>query len=101
MLDQEGPAIIAHTGFSLVAIKERKAENRDQINDIILICSNYIVNLKRVFLNNSTIYLVYECMDIALRNIRSCPKGSLTACEIAAVCKEVNLTAAKPLKLRP
>jgi len=29
-------------------------------------------------------------MEIALRNIRSCPKGDLTACEIAAVCKEVS-----------
>lgn len=90
MLDQAGPAIIAHSKFSLVAIKERPAGDRDQIDDIISITSSYLVNLERIFLDESTIYLVYECMDVALRNICSCPKGDLEACEIAAVCKEVD-----------
>jgi len=90
MLDQAGPAIIAHKDFSLVAIKERKVEDRHQIDDIISITSSYVVNLERTFLDEGTIYIVYECMDIALRNIRSCPKGDLEACEIAAVCKEVD-----------
>jgi len=90
MLDQAGPATIAHSNFSLVAIKERKAEDRHQIDDIVSITSSYVVNLERTFLDEGTIYLVYECMDIALRNIRSCPKGDLEACEIAAICKEVD-----------
>ena len=90
MLDQAGPATIAHSNFSLVAIKERKAEDWHQIDDIISITSSYVVNLERTFLDEGTIYMVYECMDIALRNIRSCPKGDLEACEIAAVCKEVD-----------
>jgi len=90
MLDQAGPAIIAHKNFSLVAIKERKAENRHEIDDIISITSSYVVNLERTFLDDGTIYMVYKCMDIALRNIRFCPKGDLEACEIAAVCKEVD-----------
>ncbi len=90
MLDQAGPAIIAHSNFSLVAIKERKAEDRHQIDDTISITSSYVVNLERTFLDEGTIYIVYECMDSALRNIRSCPKGDLEACEIAAVCKEVD-----------
>ena len=89
-LDQGGPAIIAHSDFALVAIKERKGKDEDQADRIMSITSSYVVNLKRAFFDNGTIYLVYECMDIALRNIRSCPKGDLTACEIAAVCKEVS-----------
>lgn len=89
-LDQGGPAIIAHSAFALVAIKERKAKDEKQADRIISIQSSYVVNLERAFFDSGTIYLVYECMDIALRNIRSCPKGDLTACEIAAVCKEVS-----------
>lgn len=89
MLEQAGPVTIAHSKFSLVAIKERKIERNNQIDDIIPITNSYIVNLNQAFLHDSSVYLVYKCMDIALRNIRSCPIGDLNTCEIAAVCKEV------------
>ena len=89
-LDQGGPTIITHSAFALVMIKEKKAKDENQIDCIISIQSSYVVNLKRAFFNSDTIYLVYECMNIALRNIPSCPKEDLTACKIAAVCKEVS-----------
>lgn len=34
MLNQGRPAIITHSSFSLVAIKERKAEDEDQVDDV-------------------------------------------------------------------
>ena len=89
MLEQAGPVTIAHSKFSSVAIKESNFERDNQIDDIILITNSYIVNLNQALLHDGSVYLVYECMDIALRNIRSCPKGDLNTCEIAAVCKEV------------
>ena len=88
-LEQAGPVTIAHSKFSLVAIKERKIECNDQLDDIIPITSSYVVNLNQALLQDGSVYLVYECMDITLRNIRLCPKGDLNTCEIAAVCKEV------------
>ena len=90
MLNQAKPAIIAHKNFFLVAIKERKVKNWHQIDDIISITFSYVVNLERTFLNENTIYIVYECMNITLRNIHFCLKEDLEVCEIVAVCKKVD-----------
>lgn len=90
MLNQAEPTIIAHKNFFLITIKERKAEDQHQIDDFILIIFNYVVNLKRTFLNESIIYIVYECMNITLRNIHFCLKEDLETYKIAAVCKEID-----------
>lgn len=90
MLNQAESAMIAYKNFLLIAIKERKVKNCYQIDDIILIIFNYVVNLKRTFLHDSSIYIVYKCMNIALRNICFCFKEDLEACEIVAVCKEID-----------
>jgi len=89
-LDQEESAIIAHSVFTLMTIKKRKAKDENQADHIIFIQFSYVVNLKRAFFNSDTIYLIYECMNITLKNIHLCFKEDLTACEIAAVCKEVS-----------
>ncbi len=90
MLNQAEPAIIAYKDFFLVTIKEKKAKDQHQIDDIISITFSYVVNLKRTFLNENTIYIVYKCMNITLRNILFCLKEDLEMCKIVAVCKEID-----------
>ncbi len=90
MLNQAEPAIIAHSNFFLITIKKRKVKDQHQIDDIISIIFNYVVNLERIFLNENIIYIVYKCMNIALRNIHFCLKEDLKVCEIVIVCKEID-----------
>jgi len=89
-LDQEELTIIAYSAFALMMIKKRKAKDENQADHIIFIQFSYVVNLKRAFFDSHTIYLIYKYMNITLRNIHLCFKEDLTACKIAAVCKEVS-----------
>ena len=70
-----------------VAIKERKC-HAQELNRIIVKSHEHLVRLFDIFFEDEIVDLVYEYMDVSLRNIASLPER-LSSPEIAMVCKAV------------
>ena len=88
ILDQAGPAILAHhnaRNFEIVAIKESKMPTG--VQNIFTFTSDYVVSILDIFCSDDKIFMVYEYMEVSLRHIGSI--SSLDAYEIASVSKEV------------
>ena len=90
--DEAGTAIIAHghqPNFPVVAIKERAIKSTDRITELVEIRNQNLVQLLDAFQYQSRIYLVYESVNVSLRQIQSCPYGPLREYEISSVCQQV------------
>ena len=88
ILDQAGPAILAHHNakdFEIVAIKESKITTG--VQNIFAFESDHVVGILDVFCSDEKIFTVYEYMEVSLRQIGSI--SSLDAYEIASISKEV------------
>lgn len=90
--DQAGPVTLAYRqepAFPIVAIKERKKTVDDPMCRLYKTSHPNVVALQEVFLNQNTLYFMYESMVVSLAAIQASPCGNLAAYEIATVCKEV------------
>jgi serine/threonine protein kinase len=97
--DQAGPAIIAYgksVDFPIVTIKERRIAESLDLKKLVKVQHDNIVNFIAAF-HESSIWLVYECMNISLAQANCCSYGPLKEFEMAAICKEVCLTRALPI----
>jgi len=90
--DQAGSVTLAYRqepAFPIVAIKERKKTVDDPMCKLSRTFHPNVVALQEVFLNQNTLYFMYECMVVSLTAIQASPCGSLAAYEIATICREV------------
>ena len=92
-LDQAGPAMIGSDNKeepSLVAIKRMKKANKNPVNRIKSFTSDHLVQIKNMFEDGDDIVIIYETMDVTLRQLTGILRGPLKAFQIAAICKEVS-----------
>ena len=93
-LNQAGLATIIYhnTGhrdrYLLVTIKEEKAD-KDQFGQLLSFNNANMVNLPDICYFEQTVHLIYEHVNVSLRQIQSTPRGSLNHCKISLICKEV------------
>ena len=88
VLDQAGPAILAHHNakdFEIVAIKESKIMT--EMQNIFTFISDHVVGILDIFCSDEKIFTVYEYMEVSLCQIGSV--SLLDAYEIASISKEV------------
>jgi len=94
VLDQAGPAVIACDNIAereLVAIKRFKGIDKSSMRKIKPSRNNYVVSIIETYFEGENMVIVYEHMDISLRNVTSILQGPFKPFHIAAICKEVIL----------
>jgi len=92
ILDQAGPAIIGCDNTragNMVAIKRVKRPEQYSGRYMQPFVSDHVVNVKDMYCEDNEITIIYEQMDVSLRQITGTLSGQLKAFEIAAICKEV------------
>jgi hypothetical protein len=91
-LDQAGAAKIARTKDDVcVSIKRMQRVSHEPVFSIPNFKSDHLVNIIDIFLEGgNTIAVVYEYMDVSLRNIMAVNRGPLQEFQIAAICKGVS-----------
>jgi len=92
-LDQAGPAMIGSENEkepSLVAIKRVKRVDESPVNRITPFTSDHLVQIRNMYEDGDEIVIVYEIMDVTLRQLTGILQGPLKAFQIAAICKEVS-----------
>ncbi|KAA8647896.1 uncharacterized protein ATNIH1004_006598 [Aspergillus tanneri] len=91
--DQAGLSIIAHDNsidHKIVAIKKAKQQaNKKQRSQLHSVKHDNIVQLLDVFSTDSSLYLVYESLEISLHNVQAACRGELNEVEMSIVGKEV------------
>lgn len=91
-LDQAGPAIIGCDNTragNMVAIKRVERPEEYSGRCMPPFVSDYVVDVKDMYCEDNEITIIYEQMDVSLRQITGTLSGQLKAFEIAAICKEV------------
>lgn len=94
VLDQAGSAVMACDNTierELVAIKRFKCIDQSLMRKILPFRSDYVVNIKETYFDDDNIVIIYEHMDISLRNVTSILQGPFKPFQIAAICKEVSI----------
>jgi len=92
-LDQAGSAVIARNNKDriFVAIKRAKKSGVEYMLRISDFVSDYVVNIKDMFVDKKEMMIIYEQINVLLRHIMAVTGGPLQAFEIAAVCKKIRL----------
>ncbi len=92
-LDQTESVVIARNNKDriFVAIKRVKKSRIEHVLRIPDSVSNYVVNIKDMFVDNKEIVIIYKQINILLRHIITVTDNLLQAFEIAAVYKKVRL----------
>lgn len=91
-MKQAGPARFVHSKddtFSEMIIKEKTVHSKAWLTKLSAISHKNIVPLREVLYHNSTIYFVYEVLDVSLAQVFATPLGRLEAYEVAAFCHEI------------
>jgi hypothetical protein len=94
VLDRAGPAVIACDNTAereLVAIKRFQGIDKSSMRKITLSRNNYVVSIIETFFEGENMVIVYEHMDISLRNVTSILQGQFKPFHIAGICEEVSL----------
>ncbi|KAF5861167.1 hypothetical protein ETB97_000541 [Aspergillus alliaceus] len=91
--DQAGLATIAHENsidHKIVAVKEVKQQaSKRLISDLLNAKHDNIVQLLDVFSSNSSVYLVYECLELSLFNIQAACREDFLEIDMAIIGKEI------------
>ena len=91
-LAQAGPAIIGCDNTrdaNMVAIKQVKRPEQFSGRCMPPFLSDHVVSVKDMYCKDNEITIIYEQMDVSLRQITGTLNGQLKAFEIAGICKEV------------
>ena len=91
-VDQAGLAMIGSDNNkepSLVAIKRIKKVDESPVNRIAF-TSDHLVQIRNMYEDGDDVVVVYETMDVTLRQLTGILQGPLKAFQIAAICKEVS-----------
>lgn len=94
VLDQAGPARMAYEHDKedeLVAIKRIKHVNTSSTKLEIPFTSDSVVSIRDMYLDDEYLMVIYEPMDISLRQATSILQGPLKHFHIAAICKRVKI----------
>ena len=75
--------------FSEMIIKEVKVSSQAWLSKLSAASHKNIAPLREALYHNSTIYFVYEVLDVSLAQVFATPLGQLKAYEVAAFCCEV------------
>ena len=70
-------------------MKEHVCKDRESVRNILRCSHKKIVALYDAYLENDSLYLIYESVPISLAELQSTQYGDLAAFQIAAVCGEV------------
>jgi len=92
-LDQAGLAMIGSDNNkepSLVAIKRIMKGGESPVNRVTPFTSDHLVQIRNMYEDGDEIIIVYETMDVTLRQLTGILQGPLKAFQIAAICKEVS-----------
>jgi len=72
-----------------VAIRQQKYSDRKFLDRLHQCHHDNVVTLHTAYLDDETISLVYNVVDISLAEIQSTPLGSFADYQIAAICQKV------------
>jgi hypothetical protein len=90
-LNQAGPAEIASTEDGVYVAIKRMPVSRKPVFSIPDFESDYLVNIRDMFMeDDKTVAVVYEYVDVSLRNIMAASGMTLQVFQIAAICKGVS-----------
>ena len=92
-LDQAGSAMIGSENKeepNLVAIKRVKKVDENPVERITPFTSDHLVQIRNMYEDGDDVVIVYETMDVTLRQLTGVLQGPLKAFQIAAICKEVS-----------
>jgi hypothetical protein len=94
-IDQAGFAVMAYDNTkecNIIAIKRLRVTNWRTIRQIQPFTSDHVVSIKQSYMNDSEMVIIYEKMDISLRDMTAVLSEPLKDCHIATICKEVSLS---------
>ncbi|KAK3169325.1 hypothetical protein OEA41_008708 [Lepraria neglecta] len=92
-VDQAGLAMIGSNNNeepSLVAIKRIKKADESPVSRITPFTSDHLVQIRNMYEDDDDVVIVYETMDVTLRQLTGILQGPLKAFQIAAICTEVS-----------
>jgi hypothetical protein len=95
VLNQAGSAVIACDNTAerqLVAIKRFKGINKSSMHKIAPFKNDHVVSIIETYFDGEDMVIIYEQMDISLRNVTSILQGPFKPFHIAAICKEVSFS---------
>ena len=90
--DQAGQVTVAYKNeieHPMFAIKEHVCKDSESVKQLVMCSHKNIVALYDAYLDNDSLYLIYECLQISLAEVQSTQYGDLATFQIAAVCREV------------
>ncbi len=99
-IDGDSRVTVAHRNepyYTIVAIKKHQLKAGELVERLIQCSYTNIVNLLEVFHDNGFVHMAYEWTDVTLAEIQSIFLGKLFDFHIAAICKEITLSAIRSL----
>jgi hypothetical protein len=94
-LDQGGAANMGCDNTrecNLVAIKTLRGIDKNSIRGIRPFTGDHVVSIRDVYFDNNDLMIIYEQMDVSLRDVASILQGPFEPFQIAAICKEVGIS---------
>lgn len=91
-MKQAGPGHFVHSKdntFLEMIVKEVKVHSQSWLSRLSASSHKNIVHLREALYHNSTIYFVYEVLDVSLAQVFATPLDRLRAYEVAAFCYEI------------
>jgi len=73
----------------IVAIRQQKCSDRKFLDRLRQCHHDNVVTLHTAYLDDETISLVYDVVDVSLAEMQSTPLGSFADYQIAAICQKV------------
>ena len=90
---QAGKIIVAYENkihHQIVVIRERPSRDGQKLRKLKQCSHTNVVELKGTFQTSTSIFFVYEWIDVSIAEVQSAPCGKFPSYQIAAICKEVN-----------
>ena len=88
----DGSVTLAHSKdrrHEIYAIRQQKCADTSSIKRLTRFQHDNLVTLHMTYLDDNSLYFLYEPMDVSLAEIQSTPLGALESSHLAAVCIEV------------
>lgn len=92
-LDQVEHAMIDsnnNKNSNLIAIKRIEKVDKSLVNSIASFINDHLVQIKDMYENDNDIVIIYETMNVILRQLIDILQDSLKIFQIATICKEVS-----------
>ena len=94
-LDQSGAANMGCDNTrkcNLVTIKTLREIDKNSIRGIRPFTGDHVISIRNVYFDNNDLIIIYEQIDVSLRDVASILQSPFEPFQIAAICKEIGIS---------